>query len=668
MIVDWESDSDKSSPDLERSTTPQQESILFRNLDGVDIRDGIESDDEFDVPSDLWFVAILLDLVLLSTSLGNNNSNRNSHDATGGAIVGDEVEEKDEDDKKASRDSTTPTQDEYFDCSQSNSVPVDDFHLAVMVLATACDLSHNQYRALREILQLATLESIASLPETLPTLRERVRRNMPLLKLRGHDLKTDLTKIPPKSNNPKKAYCFEMQDYAERWLLDNQIRQSMHFGLGIIGKSRQEFWHGDAWLGSIRTTSGDFAYIGDAPLLPSDCVSYFPTVHGLTSMTPSYLRIHGVGRLETSNGEPAVIAKRLLALRELNQLWSVDLVQTQMDLESEVEEVYPYFHADLPELVLLDSDRLVIPVSALAKHESIRLLDTSPDDTARILSGPPSHCVRYIAYCHNGIPTLRRIHQRHRIPAEQELLDFGREQALKQFVIGEERRVSIPVTIFIDGFGLYRNSYKSLQGVYLQPACLDEPGRFTLQNMWVLTIGPFGTDTSQIAKCFEKEGNGLGGGIKLKNGDILIMFPLCITGDMPQQNHNAGIMSHLSRRGCRYCRIRSEDKGNLEYDIHRNGRYRQPHDNLVTHILSQNLSASARAAGFAKHGISSNGHIFQTAFPSLDCFSAYPSDPMHVEFRLAKYFHECLIKDVFSKAGTDAYEAAWNQINVPYGW
>jgi len=577
-----------------------------------------------------------------------------------------EDDKMEEDDEMVTGGHTTTN--DYFDCPRPNGIPVDDFHLAVMVLATACNLSHTQYQALRESLQLATLESIASLPETLSTLRERVRRNMPLLKLRGHDLEMDLTKVPPKSKNPKKAYCFEMQQYAERWLHDDRICQSMHFGLGIIGQSRQEFWHGDAWLGSIRTTSGDFAYIGDLPLLPSDCVSYFPTVRGITRITPTYLRIHGVGRLETSHGEPAVIAKRLLSLPELHRLWDIDWAQMQPPLDTEVEEAAPYFHAALPELVLLDSDRLVIPVSELTKHESIRLLDTSPDDTARILSGPPSHCVRYIVYLHNGIPTVRHIHQRHRIPAEQELLDFSREQALKQFVIGKERRVSIPVTLFIDGFGLYRNTYKSIQGVYIQPACLDEPGRFTLQNMWVLMIGPFGTDTTQIAKCLEMEGRALGEGIKLANGDTLIMFPLCITGDMPQQNQNAGVMSHLSRRGCRYCRIQTDNKGNLEYDIYREGRYPQPEDNLFINIMSQNLSDSARGTVFAQHGISSNGHIFGTAFPSLNPFSAYPNDPMHVELRLAKYFHECLMKDVFSKTGTDAYEAAWNRINVPYGW
>jgi hypothetical protein len=572
-----------------------------------------------------------------------------------------------EGDNEITPDASTATED-YFDCPQPNGILVNDFHLAMMVLATACALSHNQYEALRETLQLATLESIASLPESLSTLRERVRRNMPLLKLRGHDLKTDLTKVPPKTKNPKKAYCFEMQQYAERWLGDRRIRQSMHFGLGIIGKSRQEFWHGDAWLGSIRTTSGDFAYIGEMPLLPSDCVSYFPTVQGTTSIIPTYLRIHGVGRLETSHGEPAVIAKRLISLPELRQMWDIDWMQVQTHLDTESEEAFPYFHTDLPELILLDSDRLVIPVSALTRHESIWLLDTSPDDKTRILSGPPSHCVRYIAYLHNQIPTLRRIHQRHRIPAEQELINFGRERVLKQFVMGEERRVSIPVTLFLDGFGLYRNTYKSLQGLYIQPACLDEPGRFTLQNMWVLMIGPFGIDTNQIAKCLEKEGKALGEGIKLENGDILIMFPLCITGDMPQQNQNAGVMSHLSRRGCRYCRIQSDDKGNLEYDVNRDGRYRQQQDNLFANIMSQNLSDSARGTVFSKQGISSNGHLFGAAFPSLDRFSAYPNDPMHVELRLAKYFHECLMKEVFSKAGIDAYEVAWNQINVPYGW
>jgi hypothetical protein len=47
-VVEWESDGDRSISEEEISTTLQQDSFLFSNLDGVDIRDGTESEDEAD--------------------------------------------------------------------------------------------------------------------------------------------------------------------------------------------------------------------------------------------------------------------------------------------------------------------------------------------------------------------------------------------------------------------------------------------------------------------------------------------------------------------------------------------------------------------------------------------------------------------------------------------
>jgi len=85
-----------------------------------------------------------------------------------------------------------------YDPVEPNDVPVEDFHCALMVFFTACDLSLQQYVAFREVVALATLESIKSLPESLPTLKRRVRRNIPLMKLRGEDVSIELNKIPPK--------------------------------------------------------------------------------------------------------------------------------------------------------------------------------------------------------------------------------------------------------------------------------------------------------------------------------------------------------------------------------------------------------------------------------------------------------------------------------------
>ena len=53
----------------------------------------------------------------------------------------------------------------------------------------------------------------------------------------------------------------------------------------------------------------------------------------------------------------------------------------------------------------------------------------------------------------------------HPIRAELELQEFGRHWFVKQWdVKAGNVCISAPVQTFIDGFGLYRNSYRSLMG------------------------------------------------------------------------------------------------------------------------------------------------------------------------------------------------------------
>jgi hypothetical protein len=90
------------------------------------------------------------------------------------------------------------------------------------------------YQAFCEIMAFATAESIQILPKTLVTLRQRGRRNMPVMQLRGYKVAIDPTKVPPNSVSPQRGYRFEIQDYAKRWLADERMMKSMHFGIGYL--------------------------------------------------------------------------------------------------------------------------------------------------------------------------------------------------------------------------------------------------------------------------------------------------------------------------------------------------------------------------------------------------------------------------------------------------
>jgi hypothetical protein len=575
----------------------------------------------------------------------------------------------------------------YFDGPQPDDIPVDEFHLAVLTFMTSCDLSQAMYQAFREIMAFATPKSIQTLPATLVTLKRRARRNMPIMRLRGYEVGIDSTKVPPKSVIPQRGYRFEIQDYAKRWLADDRMMRSMHFGLGYLPSDsvgRREFYQGDAWLGSVRTTSGEFAYLNGEPLLPSDCVSHISLVTGRRV----FLQVFGTGVFgHPDDGVPkdqkqlGILARRLIPPWELPAPWDwsreVSQYADTVDNSNHPSCLHaPFIPAEssLPELVLMEEDRLVFSLEQLDRKEWIHFLDHSSADTLRasLLPVDPTYCVRHIAYTCNGSPRIRNVHQRHRIPAEHELLDMGRQHILDTFV--GPGRISLPFTLFLDAFGLHRNVYHQLQGLYMQPANMDAPGRFTMQNCFVLMLGPFGGNDSDIAQCLEDETVPLGRGIRTTivssdgsiHTNVLTAFPLCMSGDMPQQNHNVGTMSPAANFNCRYCF--TGERGNLRLDVRVEGRYQAAHSHLRDQ-LDMVAGKRNKTQVFSRCGINeTEGPIFAKCFPCLDIFNGYPNDPFHCELRLAKYFQEALVHGLLSEEGQEVYGEVWNQIDVPYGW
>ncbi|KAF1946754.1 hypothetical protein EJ02DRAFT_335749 [Clathrospora elynae] len=55
--------------------------------------------------------------------------------------------------------------------------------------------------------------------------------------------------------------------------------------------------------------------------------------------------------------------------------------------------------------------------------------------------------------------------------------------------------------MFIDGFGAWRNVYRTLTGFYFTPAGLPHQERFRGANQFVLAYGPYGSDFDEIARA-----------------------------------------------------------------------------------------------------------------------------------------------------------------------
>ncbi|KAI5839358.1 hypothetical protein DFP73DRAFT_598623 [Morchella snyderi] len=321
---------------------------------------------------------------------------------------------------------------------------------------------------------------------------------------------------------------------------------------------------------------------------------------------------------------------------------------------------YPSHPSNLPELILFES-RDIIPCWEILSKEWVYFTDYESVDmlSESLLPQAPKFCVRRILYQSSTVVLCSRpVHQRNHITAELELITLTRAYVLSNLVNGgiptlgsnslspHTRRVSLPYSVFLDGFGLYRNAYHSLKGMYVTPAGLDVPSHTQLGNMFVLMIGPFGSSEKGMAEWLAQDSNKVGQGFRLQldSGEEIIAttFPIMFVGDMPQQNQNSGNKTHNAQFGCRYCFVPDIQRGNLLFDFVASGRYECPVKRLYNGAMSLS-SKAARLETLQTYGLTADGAYFAQCYPMLDPQRTNPDDPMHAELRLRKYFAETLV-------------------------
>lgn len=134
---------------------------------------------------------------------------------------------------------------------------------------------------------------------------------------------------------------------------------------------------------------------------------------------------------------------------------------------------------------------------------------------------------------------------------------------------------SLPLVCFIDAFGTYRNMYRSLTGVYMTPAGLDQLQRSRRVNNFALTLGPHASDIGVIMAGM-KDLKTLDRGMEMEvNGETVWFCPYIhvYIGDMQQQNANAGLLAPTATRSCRQCLVKTSQRADLAFDIVGEGRF-----------------------------------------------------------------------------------------------
>ena len=245
--------------------------------------------------------------------------------------------------------------------------------------------------------------------------------------------------------------------------------------------------------------------------------------------------------------------------------------------------------------------------------------------------------------------------------AELELETYSRNYFHHQFNSANGTKcISLPFLLFIDGFGLYRNAYRSLMGVYIQIAAFKFHERMRRANVFSLTLGPHGSNFNDVVNSLHSSLRSFDKGIvlELPQPTRVCAFTLCFLGDMPQQQANAGFKSQRANLGCRSCLVTAEGRDNLDYDIVQYGRF---HRQTMQQRREMNtLSTKAKREAFAtKWGLLSEEPALFRLTPALDIILTRPSDPAHSEYAgLCKQLHHLLLETILTAGGSTAYVAA----------
>jgi hypothetical protein len=549
------------------------------------------------------------------------------------------------------------------------------FVLAMGLWCEEAGISRAQYKSLRQILRmLEPHPSLSKMPQSLQPLRRRVYGHLPQLGLRRAQIALNPEKMATMAESRKQQamnlgvdhpleylYFFDPHILFTR-LLSSEIRRKMHFGFGHFVDNPTEPWHSRAWLASARSTSGRYAHYrnGDV-LLPSDMVLYeCPSADCLC--TPLHLgRVVGVGldyRNDIPNSEQGSLKIRIQVAQRYD----------------EISEKLHRVHFFLRHEIILTSSYLILPEASVVTPSPNHVqLDYLTGDTR--LTNPLPHLPvdRPFLLCKTTLRSggeLLPLCYTHPVRAELEIKAFGRQHFTEYFNSSNANNcLSVPLFTFIDGFGLYRNSYRSLMGIYLLIAAFGFEERNRRANVFPVTLGPHGSNFNEVINCL----TGLreldrGVSLPLPQPTRVCAFTLAFLGDMPQQQANAGFKSQRADLSCRFCVVSAEHRGDLSYDILRSGRYH--HSTMQQRSEMDEIRSTTKREEYGrKWGLQTGETALFRLTPALDIILTRPSDPAHSEFGgIVRQLHTLLVDSILSTASVKQYTLFLQKFPFPPGF
>lgn len=501
----------------------------------------------------------------------------------------------------------------------------------------------------------------------------------------------------------------------------SDIHQKAHRGPAIFVDTHleTEFFHSHAWASSVRTTCGQYAHIyingaGDptAAVFPGDFIYYRCLkpgcfCHDIEDDTDDtgdlhIGRVYGVG-LETRESSPTF---NFAGPGRLT-------LQIQEGLREDHPTLRP-FHINpdhLEDELILTSELTCIPESKVFSHVDVFVdwafdeTHEDPADFAVLRRQPLSRRApkKFPKYYEPGklmkkqteeqwyhVRRLFKVDEEkmipmchtHRLRAELEIEEYGRAVYEDQWdAINPENLPveSFPMVIFIDGFGVFRNSYRSLMGMYFTPAALTLEERLRPRNMFPLVLGPhaseFGDVLAGLRTLADLESDQVMG---INGQDSRVCaFAMCYTGDMPAQAENSGFKGPRGKKFCRCCYAVSGQKAEdpellLRFDHITHGRFHNQTREMQVMMLGitsrQTVQSHADEYG-TQWGIQNPEPPLAKISPAADLILTRPADGAHSEYQgLSGMMHMLLRDGLLAPNCRGEYAVQLRSWKFPPGW
>jgi hypothetical protein len=530
---------------------------------------------------------------------------------------------------------------------------LDDFQLALGLWVESADISRNEYRKLVEVLNLLDAVETRTLPEKLDTLKERLHKKLPLQPVERRQIPVQKEAQPTQAaNSPTDEilswhYWFDPQ-FVFRDILSSRLgSEKIHFGMAQYCDKPIELWHSRAWGSSICAASGEFTYSrnGDA-LFPGDFVQFKAILIRDCNLKAEFGRVIFFGL--DARASSSMKGKVVLTLQPVIPL-------------SDLTTCTGITGSNRGSYILLEDKDLEFEESDILCRVHMQLYRGS--------SLSPSAPIIYEVFNWKR-QCLRSSLQLHTLRAELEIETFGREH-LSGFSARHQLTRSIPMLLFIDGFGVHRNMYCSLKAFYMIPAGLSYSERRKVGNIFTLTLGPHGASMEDVISSFESRFHVLSRGIPMMiNGRMtkVNVFIMAITGDMPQQASNSGALSHQAEIGCRTCYCPKGQRGNLKYDVISNGRYH--FDTSLKRLKGNSIAGRSEKMRFwAQVGLQPDPSPLDHFAPYLDIVLSRTYDIPHSEWKgLGRLLQKLLVDAILTRHGREQYLEAFQNFTPPVGW